>query len=635
MATIKSQLVLNDGMVAPLRGINTALNLVINSFEALQGTSSNPIDTAALSRARDELAKVETQLKEVEDSAKKTENGFAKVVKAIGLVAVARKAFDVIKSGINYVSDLEEVQNVVDVTFGSSASAIDSWAKTTLNAYGINEVSAKRYSGTMGAILKSSGVADGAIVDMSQSMTELAGDMASFYNLDLEEAFNKIRAGISGETEPLKALGVNMSVANLEAYALAQGIEKSYSEMSQAEQVMLRYQYLMSATSDAQGDFSRTSGSWANQTRLLSENWTAFTGVLAQSLLPVLTTVVSWLNSMLTVLSENGDTVSAVLIGIATAAGILTAAWLIHTAVTWLQVAANRALLASLLSNPILWIAVAIGVVVAMIFKWVQSVGGLRNAWEICKLALIVGWNAVKLAFFTGIFWIIDLVDKLKLCWQKAGVAIANFMGDMKVSVLTILQSLINGAIDIINKFIGVLNKIPGVSISAIEHVTFAVTAAAENEAAKQARSDNLAAYEQELADAKTGREAQLDGLRAELDSSTEALSKAYSAAQEEASANSSAEQDVAASIGEDTGSIAESAGSAAESLKESGEELKYLRDIAEREVINRFTTAEVKIDMTGMTNRIDGSVDLDGVLTTLTDGFAEALVTASEGVHS
>ena len=103
-------------------------------------------------------------------------------------------------------------------------------------------------------------------------------------------------------------------------------------------------------------------------------------------------------------------------------------------------------------------------------YRWIQSIGGVKNAWEICKLALIVGWNAVKLAFFTGVYWVIDLVDKLKLCWQKAGVAIANFMGDMKVSVLTILQNMINGAIDIINKFIGVLNKIPGVSIDAIEH---------------------------------------------------------------------------------------------------------------------------------------------------------------------
>jgi len=267
-------------------------------------------------------------------------------------------------------------------------------------------------------------------------------------------------------------------------------------------------------------------------------------------------------------------------------------------------------------------------------YRWIQSIGGVKNAWEICKLALIVGWNAVKLAFFTGVYWVIDLVDKLKLCWQKAGVAIANFMGDMKVSVLTILQNMINGAIDIINKFIGVLNKIPGVSIDAIEHVTFATTAAAENEAAKSARAADLAAYESELASAKAGRDAHIDSLKAELNSSVDALQAAYAQAKADAAADSSAEQTALDGIGADTAGINDSAGSAAASLKETTEDLKYMRDLAEQEAINRFTTAEVKIDMTGMTNRIDSDMDLDGVLNTLTEGFAEALEVAAEGVH-
>ncbi len=634
MALIKSQLVLTDNMTAPLRGINKALGLVINSFESMQSASGRSIDTGALQNAREELARANRALDELEQQTKSTDSAFGKLAKTIGLAALAYKALDVIKTGIDYASDLAEVQNVVDVTFGSSAAAIDSWSKECINAYGMNEVSAKRYAGTMGAMLKSSGLTGDAIVGMSQDMVGLAGDMASFYNLDLETAFEKIRSGISGETEPLKQLGINMSVANLEAYALSQGIETSYNEMTQAEQVMLRYNYLMQATADAQGDFARTSNSWANQTRLLSENWTMFTGVLAEQLLPVLTSVVSGLNSFITFLADNASTVSAVLVGLATTVGILAVAWAVHAASQWLAVAANRALVVSLLTNPLVWIALLIGIVVAAIYKWIQSVGGITNAWNICKLAIMVAWNAIKLAFFVGVYWVIDLVDKLKLCWQKAGVAIANFMGDMKVAVLTILQNMINGAIDIINKFIGVLNKIPGVNISAIEHVTFATTAAAENEAAKSARAADLAAYEQELADAKAGRDAHIDSLQAELDSSVDALSAAYAQGKAEAAANSSTEQDLMAGLGADTASIADSTGSAASSLKETTEDLKYMRDLAEQEAINRFTTAEVKIDMTGMTNRIDSDMDLDGVLTTFTTGFAEALEIAAEGVH-
>lgn len=634
MALIKSQLVLTDGMTGPLKSINKAMNIVLNSFEAMQDASGRAIDTASIQEAREELARASAALDQLEDHTNKSTDAFSRLVKAIGLVMIARKALDTIKTGIDYASDLAEVQNVVDVTFGSATEAINSWSKECLAAYGMNEVSAKRYAGTIGAMLKSSGLAGDAIVGMSKDMVGLAGDMASFYNLDLETAFEKIRSGISGETEPLKQLGINMSVANLEAYALSQGITTAYNEMSQAEQVMLRYNYLMSTTADAQGDFARTQDSYANQTRLLSESWLEFTGVMAEQLLPVLTTIVSWLNNIVAFLTENADMVSAVLVGLATTVGILAVAWVVHAAAQWLAVAANQALIVSLLSNPILWIALIIGVLVAAMYRWIQSIGGVKNAWEICKLALIVGWNAVKLAFFTGVYWVIDLVDKLKLCWQKAGVAIANFMGDMKVSVLTILQNMINGAIDIINKFIGVLNKIPGVSIDAIEHVTFATTAAAENEAAKSARAADLAAYESELASAKAGRDAHIDSLKAELNSSVDALQAAYTQAKADAAADSSAEQTALDGIGADTAGINDSAGSAAASLKETTEDLKYMRDLAEQEAINRFTTAEVKIDMTGMTNRIDSDMDLDGVLNTLTEGFAEALEVAAEGVH-
>mgnify|MGYP000779859726 FL=1 len=634
MALIKSQLVLTDGMTGPLKSINKAMHIVLNSFEAMQDASGRAIDTASIQEAREELARASAALDQLEDHTNKLTDAFSRLAKAIGLVMIARKALDTIKTGIDYASDLAEVQNVVDVTFGSATEAINSWSKECLAAYGMNEVSAKRYAGTIGAMLKSSGLAGDAIVDMSKDMVGLAGDMASFYNLDLETAFEKIRSGISGETEPLKQLGINMSVANLEAYALSQGITTAYNEMSQAEQVMLRYNYLMSTTADAQGDFARTQDSYANQTRLLSESWLEFTGIMAEQLLPVLTTIVSWLNNIVAFLTENADMVSAVLVGLATTVGILAVAWVVHAAAQWLAVAANQALIVSLLSNPILWIAIIIGVLVAAMYRWIQSIGGVKNAWEICKLALIVGWNAVKLAFFTGVYWVIDLVDKLKLCWQKAGVAIANFMGDMKVSVLTILQNMINGAIDIINKFIGVLNKIPGVSIDAIEHVTFATTAAAENEAAKSARAADLAAYESELASAKAGRDAHIDSLKAELNSSVDALQAAYAQAKADAAADSSAEQTALDSIGADTAGINDSAGSAAASLKETTEDLKYMRDLAEQEAINRFTTAEVKIDMTGMTNRIDSDMDLDGVLNTLTEGFAEALEVAAEGVH-
>ena len=206
------------------------------------------------------------------------------------------------KDAVQAASDLEEVQNVVDTTFGASAGQIDNWAKNAIKQFGLTETQAKRFASTIGAMAKSAGVAGPEIVEMSTDIAGLAADMASFYNLDFDEAFQKLRSGISGETEPLKQLGINMSVANLNAYALAQGLEKTFEQMDQAEQTMLRYQYIMQATADAQGDFARTSDGFANGMRLLESNVDSLKTKLGENLLPIVSDVVKGLNSFVGVL---------------------------------------------------------------------------------------------------------------------------------------------------------------------------------------------------------------------------------------------------------------------------------------------------------------------------------------------
>lgn len=188
---------------------------------------------------------------------------------------------------------------MVDVTFGAMSETINRFARDALEEFGLSETSAKKYSSTLGAMLKSMGFTTQAAAEMSMQMTGLAADMASFYNLDTDVAFEKIRSGISGETEPLKQLGINMSVANLEAYALSQGITKAYNSMTQQEQAMLRYNYLMSVTADAQGDFARTSGGWANQVRVLTERFNALKATIGKGLIAVFTPVIRVLNALL------------------------------------------------------------------------------------------------------------------------------------------------------------------------------------------------------------------------------------------------------------------------------------------------------------------------------------------------
>ncbi len=249
--------------------------------------------------------------KTAEDSAEGMQKSFAKAldinrVKDWALQA-GKALLDFGKEALSAASDLEEVQNVVDVTFGENAAKIDSWAKTAISQFGLTETKAKQFASTLGAMMKSAGVSGDSIVSMSENMAGLAADMASFYNLDFETAFQKIRSGISGETEPLKQLGINMSVANLNAYALKQGLEKTFDQMTQGEQTMLRYQYIMSATADAQGDFARTSDGFANSQRLLESNFEQLQVKAGQLLVGPLAELTTWANTTLDKLLNPGD----------------------------------------------------------------------------------------------------------------------------------------------------------------------------------------------------------------------------------------------------------------------------------------------------------------------------------------
>lgn len=227
---------------------------------------------------------------------------------AFSAAKIGKALLDIGKDAVAAASDLQEVQNVVDVTFGESAGQIETWAKNAGSQFGLTETQAKRFSSTMGAMLKSSGMAGDQIVEMSTDLAGLAADMASFYNLDFDEAFAKIRSGISGETEPLKQLGINMSVANLEAFALEQGITKAFSAMDQGEQTALRYQYLMQATADAQGDFARTSDSYANSVRKLQTNVDNLKTALGTPLLNAVSGAVGAINGLIESMTPDENT---------------------------------------------------------------------------------------------------------------------------------------------------------------------------------------------------------------------------------------------------------------------------------------------------------------------------------------
>lgn len=222
-----------------------------------------------------------------------------KVAKAAAAAFAAKKLIDFGKQAIDTASDLQEVQNVVDTAFGESKQKMEDFAETAVQTYGISKLTAKQTGSTFMAMASGMGLAQDSASDMSIALTGLSADMASFYNVEQDVASTALKSIFTGETETLKQFGIVMTDANLQAYALSQGISKSTSEMTQAEKVQLRYSYVMAQTSLAQGDFAKTSDSWANQTRILSEQWKEFAGTIGTVLMNVLLPAVKTINEVL------------------------------------------------------------------------------------------------------------------------------------------------------------------------------------------------------------------------------------------------------------------------------------------------------------------------------------------------
>lgn len=295
----------------------------LRQYEQELANTKLQLDNAG--KSTDDATKETTELGKAVDNAGKSAVGFGDIFKAnilsdvvmSGLRRLKDEFVDFAKQGIELASDLSEVQNVVDTTFGSDADKINTWAANAATSFGMSELAAKQYTGTLGAMLKSQGITSDSVVELSENLVGLAGDMASFYNLDIETAFEKIRSGISGETEPLKQLGINMSVTNMEAYALAEGIEKPWRKMSQQEQTMLRYQYLLQQTADAQGDFAKTSDSYANQQRIMELTMQNLSAELGEKLLPVALELTQLISSSAPSIMDNIEGIGDVVVTVA------------------------------------------------------------------------------------------------------------------------------------------------------------------------------------------------------------------------------------------------------------------------------------------------------------------------------
>ena len=619
MASITSTIACNDRMSSVLDKINDRLvlmqnnisqtNVTINYFEAAQKKANE----------------------EVDDGTKAFEALTSKLKGYVAGFLSLRTAFGILKQGIEYASDLAEVQNVVDVTFSDAADSVSEWCQNTLTAYGLNEATAKQYVGTMGAMLKSSGVAEDSIVSLSESLTALAGDVASMYNLDADEAFSKIRSGISGETEPLKQLGINMSVANLEAYALAQGIETSYSSMSQAQQMVLRYNYLLDATSDAQTDFSRTQDSWANQTKLLQENWTALIGTASEGIISTLTPALQNLNSIITNLQQSWEQWSPMLTTIAEAIGFVTAA-----VIAWKL--SQLGLNAAMLANPVTIIIAAIMAVIATIVIVVELINeccGTSYSVIGTIVAVISSAVAVLYDIIVGIYnFLLNLVVEI----INVFINIANFLANVFQHPI---QSIAQLFIDLADTCLGVLESIAA-AVDTLFGCDWAGTISGWR--------DNLSSFAEgvnpdydPLMSRISADDYEIAGMNVKNawdtgysagSSFQDALTKFDTDTDyDPSSVYTKADIDWSQLDSTDTSSdLTDNTSAIASNTAKSSDSLKWLRELAEQEHIDKYTTAEVVVNFTSNAN-VTSTQDADSVFGEFSEKLQEAMAKSRSGV--
>ena len=300
-------------------------------------------------------------------------------------------------ASVNFSSDMQEAVNKVEVAFGNAADSVKSWSSTTLNSIGLAQGTALDMAALFGDMATSMGYSQDAAAQMSMALVNLAADLASFKNIGIDQASTALKSIFTGETESLKELGVVMTQANLEAYALAEGYTTAYTAMDQAQQVAVRYQYVLANTQNAQGGFARTSDSTANQLRIFRESLKEAAATAGDELLPVITPIIGKLNELIQTFGDldEGTQKAVVQTGLFLAAlgpmlkvtgGITTAVkagitvyqtlrtvMAANTAATTAATAAQTGLNAAMAANPVGLLVTAIGTLLAVLGSFAVS----------------------------------------------------------------------------------------------------------------------------------------------------------------------------------------------------------------------------------------------------------------------
>lgn len=677
MATIRSQMVLNDQVTGVLKNITRALDITLHSFEQMQDASANAVDVRLLNQARAGLGEVNLAVREMEENYRRAAQQEQQVTRNIRQSTQAEQQLNAsIRGGNDALDDMVGKAKNLAATIGAGVGLkklielSDQMTSTTARLNFIVDD-----GGSVGAleakIMASAQRSRAAYLDTASAIASMGANAGAAFSSNDEliafmEQVNKqfVIGGASAQGQAAAMLQLTQAMAAgalrgeelnsilenapgiaraIEQYmGIAEGSIKSYAEKGAVSATVVK-NALLSIADETDAKFNGMAMTWG-------QVWTQMGNIALKVTQPLLTAV-NWL-------ANNLSVIGPIVLGLGTAflvfqvaahwtqiATVATAAY--HAVVNLLSIgfgvltgntaAASAAVFtfnSALLASPITWIIMLIAVVIGLLYGVVAIINKVTGS-SISATGLICGAIAVAGAFIGNT--VIGLLNALiQYIWA---IFVAPFLGIVEW-ILNVCNGGFNSFGDAVANLIGQiigwflnLGKVVTTIIDAIfgtnwtaglESLQSSVTAWGKNENAitldKNAPTiDYRFEYGDAWAagndfgkgiDAKIGGMFNMGGLG---DTSGFDLG------------------DIAAYTGE----TADNTGKTADALAVTEEQLEYLRDIAERDAINRFTTAEVKIDMTGMTNRIDGSADLDGVISQLTEGFTEALVTAAEGVHA
>ena len=686
MATLKSAIQLYDGMSPALRSMNKTLGIVLSTFESLQNASGNAIDTTTIQTARAEYAKTEAILSNVEENVRKAnvqQNSFNQSIKsgsnaAGGLGSVFKKIVATVGSYIG----IKEVFNLSDELTQTTArlNMMNDGQQTTAELQQMIFESAQRsrgsYQETADAVAKMGIMAQGAFNSneelvafseqlnkqfaiagtsqegISAAMLQLTQAMGSGVlrgeelNSVFEQAPNIIQTiadymGVGiGEIRSLAQEGqISATVVKNALLAASDETNAKFESMPMTigqvwqsiknEALMAFQPILMKINEVVNSDaFQNFVASIINLIKRIAE--------IALEVFNVIVVVINWV-------CENWAILEPIILGVV--AAILL--WKV------VQIALNAVMYAC----PLTWIIIAIAAVIGAIIWLSNKVGGLSVLWNYAWAAMQVGFLYAKAVILSGFYYMLYGLlwagDKLMYAWEEIKIfaykiwnSIANFFTQLGADILSGLQTVVNGAISLVNTLIKGVNGALGwlgVNIGLIEEVTFGDNAQKRAEEKAMEREAALQDYVNEIA---AEREARQDTLSAVQDKAASAWSdnvgKAsevwqnavnFEAEQKAKEQNESEAESILKEVESNTNTTAEDTGAISESLDMTEEDLEYLRDIAEREAINRFTTAQITIEQTN-NNTIGSDMDIDGVMEKWNQDFTEVLETAAEGVY-